>query len=493
MAAEIPDDHREAPAIPHPDGLEAEQHVQAAPAAGMQPGFHGFGRRGTFRHLLHETLDGAGAGHIEQLVDVHERQLALGVAGEREKRLVGAGAAPVQDEHRALLGALHQGAVTFVGIVQRFLRPGALPLQAKTLQGDEEQQQGDDQGDDQGDADDSIRVIPNLGVDVLDVQTRPDDPAPRLEMPHVRLLGRHPPHVVLPLPHVLQVAFPPLPRQPHHFDEDPVAGGVAVLRQVLSVEIGAVGMHHHSGVVVGDPEVILALFAVAEVLDAHDGGRLGIRPGEATVHFFPVVFLQNAGRGSGQFPDHLPLAGQQGLFEGGDQVEKERAHQQADGQQRGQQDTQQEVLPVQFLGLVPPRRRRNHLGPGWGGFHDQLPERPPGVQGEFDHRIRQSRHVRAVVIAARTDGQFQPAGHFRERTNLLRRIGRVDGLDAVQAVSPVPDQPGLQSGQVIVEHQGVCQEGPPAGLVDPGNGVRDGQAAAFGGLPGEGHGLDQRR
>jgi len=101
--------------------------------------------------------------------------------------------------------------------------------------------------------------------------------------------------------------------------------------------------------------------------------------------------------------------------------------------------------------------------------------------------------VRAVVIAARTDGQFQPAGHFRERTNLLRRIGRVDGLDAVQAVSPVPDQPGLQSGQVIVEHQGVCQEGPPAGLVDPGNGVRDGQAAAFGGLPGEGHGLDQRR
>ena len=86
---------------------------------------------------------------------------------------------------------------------------------------------------------------PDLPLDVLEIETGPEDPAPGRELLDVGLLGLQPVRVVLPLPDVFDVGVVPVAEDVGELDEDPDAAGILEIGDVPAVQVGPVGVHDH--------------------------------------------------------------------------------------------------------------------------------------------------------------------------------------------------------------------------------------------------------
>ncbi len=105
-------------------------------------------------------------------------------------------------------------------------------------------------------------------------------------------------------------------------------------------------MHHHAGVHIGDPEVILILRPIAQAPDTLDGGLLRLLQGQFPGLHLAVIIPENAPRGIGQLGHHLALAVEEALFHCGDEEREDQGDEDADDQQGGEDDAQEEPAPI---------------------------------------------------------------------------------------------------------------------------------------------------
>jgi hypothetical protein len=202
-----------------------------------------------------------------------------------------------------------------VGVVEFLLGGLTPPLDPLALHRHKTQEQRAEHRDSGGDLDQPGRDQTDFPLHVVQIQSRTHDPAPRFELLNERLLGLQAVRIVLPLPDVFDVRLLPITQRVYDLHEDPAAQGVLKTRQVVAVEIRPVGVHDHAGVQVGDPEVVLPIVAVAQVLNAGDRGPTGFVLREAPEPDLGLVFRQDAESDVGQLPDHVALPFQQSILE----------------------------------------------------------------------------------------------------------------------------------------------------------------------------------
>jgi len=155
--------------------------------------------------------------------------------------------------------------------------------------------EGDQRGHDQRNAKTGPTCLPGLctklGLHIVDIHPRTNDPAPGLEQLHIggflhRLLGAG------FWPAVVDHARAPGFRQAGHLVEDRKAVRVLDGRQVLAVELGIGRVHDHIRAQVIDPEIVIVVIAQG----ADHGQRLLLRgfPAQAAGGFQAVVVAQYA-------------------------------------------------------------------------------------------------------------------------------------------------------------------------------------------------------
>ncbi|MBK6898215.1 MAG: hypothetical protein IPH09_02725 [bacterium] len=184
----------------------------------------------------------------------------------------------------------------------------------------------------------------HLAIDVVGVDAGADDPAPGREALDVGKLRHDARGVVLPLPHVVDVAGALAAHDVDHRDEDQLAVRVGEGGQVAALEVGPVGVDDHPRLQVVDPEVVLALLAVVEAADLQDGGGLGLLAREPPGALLGLVAGQDVPGRLGQLADHEPLLVHHRAAQGGQEVEEDHAGEEADGQQGGQARAQRKTL-----------------------------------------------------------------------------------------------------------------------------------------------------
>ena len=117
---------------------------------------------------------------------------------------------------------------------------------------------GEDEHDDRCHPDDAKRLGANRRIEVVEVEARADDPAPRLEQLHVRDLADRLRRAGL-RPQVGHEPGAAPADGRHELDEEPLARGIGVVREVLAVELRPGRVHDHPGVEIVHPEVLLPL------------------------------------------------------------------------------------------------------------------------------------------------------------------------------------------------------------------------------------------
>ena len=318
----------------------------------------------------------------------------------------------------------------------------------------------------------------------------PIDPAPRLEALDVGLLGLQAFGVVLPLPDVVDVALALAlhERGELHEDGHPPRIGEAV--QLLAIEVRAVGMHDHARLLVLDPEVVLALRAIAQLFDEPGSGTLRLVTCQSAGLLVTLEGGQDAPGGIGELPDRLSLALHERLLEGGQDEAPEGGQEEEHGGQRRDDDAQHERATLEAMRRTGRDGRGRHGDRGPGGRGGVTGERVSGEQGRAEAQPVLARHVdagqaasqavAAVEVGARADEQPVPLCQLAEGLPVVLRELLVDGL---QAIEPH----GLEAHHEVLEPRGVrlvdermCQEGAPTGRVEERDGVRRGQAAGGG-------------
>ena len=192
--------------------------------------------------------------------------------------LVGIDDFSVNRQQGAFAGSLYQRAVAVFCLPQPALGARALLFNAAAL----EQQVAENCQQNQGNhpvGDPQVnRERGNFVFHIVDVNAGPDNPVPLGNTAHVGKLRRAAGGIVLPLPLIFQIAFAVFLHQFDKLDEQFFSAfvfGVGVVGQILSGQIGAVGMHDHDRLHIGDPEIVLSVLAVAQ-LGKFSGG-LGLR------------------------------------------------------------------------------------------------------------------------------------------------------------------------------------------------------------------------
>ncbi len=329
-----PGDENEAFPPGEGDAARGQGDVDGAPVAPPEDGLLGA--------QAGRLLDPHGRVRGQDLVEVEQTEPVLGDVEQGEHGRVGEGRAAIEDHQGPLGRRLDEGPVLLVGFPEFVLGLGPAALEAHALGRHEEEQKGAEDGDADGDADQARGHGPDLGLDVLDVEPGTEDPAPGRVLLDIGLLGLEAVRVVLPLPDVFDVGVVAVAQGVGELDEDADAARVLEVGDVTAVQVGPVGVHDHPDVEVGDPEVVLALVAVAEVADTLGRGPLRFferHPARAGVG---VVFGQDARGDVGQLPDGVSLALEEPLLEGGDEDPEEENDEERDGQGRRQEDPHQE-------------------------------------------------------------------------------------------------------------------------------------------------------
>jgi len=252
---------------------------------------------------LHGRRVGAGLGAFtkagdsvrrHQIVQIQQPEFLLGVTEHIQQGAVGEGAASVEQHGGALGCRFNQRAIAFVPLPKRFLGRESLAFKAHALLCDEEQQHRHDGADADGSIDDRARNARDFLLHITHVDAGADDPSPRLEALDEGFLLCLALRVVFPLPDVFDVALFLFAYQLSELHKDALPAGVGEIGQVRAVKFGAVGMHHHARVHVGDPEIVLSLGPVTQELDALPGESLGLFQGVASLSLLLVVFCENA-------------------------------------------------------------------------------------------------------------------------------------------------------------------------------------------------------
>jgi hypothetical protein len=147
----------------------------------------------------------------------------------------------------------------------------------------------------------------HFGLDVIDVDTGAEDPAPGRKALDVGQLGDDARLVILPLPHVVDIARALRFDLPHHLDEESLAVRILKGGDVLPFEIRAIGMHEHPRLHVVDPEVVLALLAVVKTAHLCDRLCLSFLATQASPSLLGLEAREDVPRRLGEFADHQAL------------------------------------------------------------------------------------------------------------------------------------------------------------------------------------------
>ena len=174
-----------------------------------------------------------------------------------------------------------------------------------------------------------------LGGDIVVIDAGADHPAPGLEHRHIggllhRILGAG------LRPHVIDKARARGLGDIGKGDEQGEAVRVLDTRQILAVEIGPNGMHHHGRMQIVDPEIIVAL--VAHLADGLRRGGLRFRFGDMAAFGFGIAGLDHA---HGGLDEPLELLLPPRL----ERVEFKADKEPADGNQSGDKNKDDAVEP----------------------------------------------------------------------------------------------------------------------------------------------------
>ena len=312
--------------------LDAE--VQGVAPVGV--GLHQVGVPGILVVLDDDLADQAG---------VFEESL-LGIAGDP---LAGRGAVVDglvrADPDLPVVGEVRDGPVPLLAFLkhahQSFalaLDQGLLLLAEAGLPDDVQGEQGADQQDAHEDRGDAVAINRDLLFQVLQVQAGSDDPAPGREQADVGQLVADAARLVLPLPVVVHELVLPLFRGLDELREQPLAVPVAEVGQVLAVQLRAVGVHDHARSQVRDPEVVHVVVAVAGGLEQLHAELPGVVAGDLAAPGHVVQAGQGGDDRVGDLQHAVLLGLEEGGFDGGQEVEKDRTGEQHKHYRRREQD-----------------------------------------------------------------------------------------------------------------------------------------------------------
>ncbi len=292
----------------------------------------------------------------QDVVEVEELHLVRAPAEELEDDRVGVPASAVDEQDGTLGRGFDQRLVPVGRLHEVPLGVVALALKVQAFADDVQEEQRDDD-DNRGRAVRHAALEPlDFLADVLGVEPGADHPAPGLEPPDVGLLGCQPRRVVVPLPDVVDVALVPPAHDIGELDEDPDPARVPERGDVLTVELRAIRVHDDAGREVLQPEVVLALGAVAEGGNAGGCLCLGLHPRQLAPQLGPVRLGQDRHRRVGELADHLALAVEERCLEARQDEREDRHHEQQHREHRGQDDAGDEAPEV-----VPARPRDRQL------------------------------------------------------------------------------------------------------------------------------------
>src|SRR3990167_706277 len=259
-----------------------------------------------------------------------------GVAEHFKYGAVGIGRPVAKDHDDPFRRGLDQLAVLLLGSEEELLGLAPGPLYAKALLINVKQDHGYYARYKEREFDKAALKARDLLAHVLYIDPRAYNPAPGREKAHVRELRDYAAGLVLPLPHVVDVAGPVAAAYLREFGEHALAVRITEVGKVFPVQVGPVGMHDHLRAEVRYPEIILAFRPVAQAAEALHGFFLRLAPRQEPGFLVAVEFQEQAVRGIVQFPYSLPLAVHHVPLEGRDYEQESGGYEQNDGKSAGQ-------------------------------------------------------------------------------------------------------------------------------------------------------------